>query len=619
MRTKKLLIIIAVIAVAAVATAVALSACTKDPEPVAGEFVVEKTEISVPTGLNEGALSIEWLTDFVPSKPTAIFFHGVGDYNDITDLVLDESMYTTDSGSDGVVYNSGETIGRLTAKDSAGNEVGRQLAYHWSRNDFNLGVFHYENFADDTPDNVAAKVYSSAAMSYIPASGGNTVTGGLSFNLTEAFVAAWLKTNSAALNTAGSARMMEIRFMGVGTGADLALSAADYLNAMYEQGLIGAEYLPNRIDLINPYLPHNGSNPVVDYRVTTNVPSQLEYSAEVISRLAATGVVFDLVESRPNFYTYNGANYDGVSTQTDGENETEVVFYNEGSARFYRQIMSEVAYLTLRENVTTNSETYLSRFPDTDEGKAMARDRFAADWYLFSITGSDNTGVSAQSSIPYGADDNRRPILDGYNRTGVSASSAVKYGVSAWTPTTYLRAVKGVEYRQMTYSSSTKTETAYVMDKFRTENNQTSTAFYSDTDKLQGVQKVCGYIYLTEDMYNPYVELKRDKRLKDIEVVLEFSSDDDKFTRKVATDATGYYEVDIGIEYVSYSVKITVNFPANKYTKLSASGGSSGSNYTRVTMNGVTSADGITANLNSTKDTKFFIGIYNGGLLEIQR
>ena len=171
----------------------------------------------------------------------------------------------------------------------------------------------------------------------------------------------------------------------------------------------------------------------------------------------------------------------------------------------------------------------------------------------------------------------------------------------------------------MTYSSSTKTETAYVMDKFRTENNQTSTAFYSDTDKLQGVQKVCGYIYLTEDMYNPYVELKRDKRLKDIEVVLEFSSDDDNFTRKVTTDATGYYEVDIGIEYVSYSVKITVNFPANKYTKLSASGGSSGSNYTRVTMNGVTSADGITANLNSTKDTKFFIGIYNGGLLEIQR
>ena len=614
MRKKKLLILIAV---AAVVTAVALSACTPDDEPEAGSFIVETPSISLPAGLNDNALTIEWLNAFEYSKPTAIFFHGVSDYNDMTDLVLDESMYTTDTGSGGVVYTSGATVGRITAKDASGKEVGRELAYHWDRNDFNLGVFHYENFADDTSDNVAAKVYSAAAMSYIPASGGATVTGGLSYNLTEAFVAEWLKTDSAALNTAGNTRMMEVRFIGVGTGADLAISAADYLNAMYEQGLIGSEYLPNRIDMINPWLPHNGLNPVVDYRVTTNVPSQLEYSAEVISRLADTGVVFDLVESRTDFYTYNGMNYDGVSTETDGENETEVTFYNEGSSAFYRQIMSEVAYLSLRESVTEENETYLSHFAKTDEGRARAKDRFAADWYLFSITGSDNTSVSAQSNIPYGADDNRRAVLDGYNRTGVTASSSVKYGVSAWTPTVYLRAVKGVEYRQLSYNSSSKTETVVVLDKFRVENSQVSTAFYSDTDKLEGVQKVCGYVYLTDDAYNPYVELKRDKRLKNIQVVLEFSSDDDSFTRTVTTDETGYYEIDIGIKYLSYSVKITVNFPANRYSKLTATAGTSGSNYTRVNLNGITSADGVNANLNSTEGTKFFIGIYNGGLLPL--
>ncbi len=611
MRTKKLLPIIALCIVAAV---MALTACVRDEESETGKFVVEKAEVSIPAGLNDGALKIEWLTDFEINKPTVVYFHGVGDYNDITDLVLDEHIYTTDTGNDGVVYTSGETVDRI--------EESRELSHHWDENDFNLGVFHYENFADDTADNVAAKVYSSARMSYIPAAGGTTVTGGLYFNLTEAFIAEWLKTDADALNTAGSKRMMEIRFIGVGVGANLAVSAADYLNALYEQGTIDSMYLPNRIDMINPYLAHNGSTPVVDYRVTTNIPSQLEYSAEAISRLADTGVVFDFVESRPDFYTYNGENYDGVFAEStsgeDGE-EIKLTFYEEGASAFYRSILSNVAYLSLRESVTKNNETYLSAFGDSEEGRARARDRFASDWYMFSITGSDVTGISAQTAIPYGDSDNRRPVLDGYNRDGVTASSAVKYGVSAWTPTTYLRAIKGVEFVQRSYNTSDKTEKAVTLDKFRIENYQVSASNFLGTDKLAGVQKVAGYVYLTEDSGNYYVEMKRDKRLQGIEIIAEFTSDDDSFTRKTTTDKTGYYEIDIGMQYIDYQVKITVNFPGNRYKKLTATAGASGSNYTRLTFNGITSADGSVTSiyLNNTEGAKFFIGIYNGGLLPL--
>ena len=106
----------------------------------------------------------------------------------------------------------------------------------------------------------------------------------------------------------------------------------------------------------------------------------------------------------------------------------------------------------------------------------------------------------------------------------------------------------------------------------------------------------------------------------------EFSGNTEKYPYEpVLPDISGcggdlqYYEIDIGMQYIDYQVKITVNFPGNRYKKLTATSGASGSNYTRLTYNGITSADGSVTSiyLNNTEGAKFFIGIYNGGLLPL--
>ena len=232
---------------------------------------------------------------------------------------------------------------------------------------------------------------------------------------------------------------------------------ADYLNALYEQQKIPAVYLANRIDLLNPYLSHTGINTVVDYREQTTVGSQLKYSSELIVKLASQGVVFDLVEGREKYYEYDNTNYSGIEVTTS-DGKVSVTFLDTGDSAHYLDIKENVAYLNFKETFSTKT-SYAQAF----DNASLAADRAVLDWYLYTVNGSDYTSVGKQG--------NAHPMLDGYNRTGVtSGTSVVKYGVSAWTPTVYLRAVRGVEYKQARYTSST--ESAYTLSDFQAENFQ---------------------------------------------------------------------------------------------------------------------------------------------------
>ena len=580
-------IVLSIIALAVAATsALALASCVKDDDnsPVNGNYVVEiPSEIQRPTGLPDYSLTLEWMGTYLRNRPTVVVFHGLSDYAEKTGLKLDTAL-----------YNSDVTSGYA---ETALNDLGsNDLAYMWNRSGFNIGVFHYENFADDTYSNVASKVYSSAKMSYQDVNGVTQGEGGLSYNLTEAFVAEWLKVESSDLGI-GSEDMMEVRFIGVGTGAVLALSAADYLNALYEQQKIPAVYLANRIDLLNPYLSHTGINTVVDYREQTTVGSQLKYSSEIIVKLAAKGVVFDLVEGREKYYEYDNTNYSGIEVTTS-DGKVNVTFLDTGDSAHYLDIKENVAYLNFKETFSTKT-SYAQAF----DNASLAADRAVLDWYLYTVNGSDYTSVGTQG--------NSHPMLDGYNRTGVkSGTSVVKYGVSAWTPTVYLRAVRGVEYKQARYTSST--ESAYTLSDFQAENFQVSNS------KLDGVNKIAGYIYYTTDKENPNVELRRDRLLSGITVTAVFSKTGERdVTVTATTGQDGFYEIDIGTDYVGYSVKITVNVPTNRYETLTKTTDGS-SNYTKVSSNALNSSSGTSASMYSSTSGKYFIGIYNGGLLPLE-
>lgn len=582
---KRFFVLILLIAVIAACCGL-LIACKEDEDngPEVGSYKVRVPSVTAPEGLPEHALTIEWLdsegnaTEFIRNRPTVIIFPGTGDYDDKFTTNLDPDVYSTS----GVL-------------SSSATNFHTSLSYYWTRNFFNIGVFHYENFADDTLPNVNAKIYNASRMTYIKQDG-SSVTSAASFNLTEAFVAAWLKTDSEALKGTGVEKMMEVRFTGVNVGANLALSCADYLEEMYNAGLIGSEYIPNRIDILNPYFANTGDSTIVDYREQTTLGSALTYNSAIVEKLAGYGVVMDMVESDEHFYSSYGENYTGIEEQTDG-----VVWTEEGDSGAYLRIKRNVAYLEFRE-------AFSSKYPSTYIAEAYAADTAVLHWFLYTVNGSDSSSVSAQTGT------NQKAMLDGLNMTGVITSTSVKYGVSAWTPTVYLRAVRGVSYEMKRYNSSTSaTEkfSAYTMTGFQAEAYQVSDL---TMDKMYSV---CGYIYVSDDENSPFVDLRRDHLLGGVTVTLVATKTDSptrNFT--VTTSSDGFYMCNIGRENLGYTVAVTVEKPSNKYATL-ATTNTSNNNFANVNRNSILTDSGASVTMNSTDNTNFFVAIYNGGLLRL--
>lgn len=564
----KKFLLVSLLVFSIVATAVCLVACNPDGEDET-PFVAPSFEFTLPEDLPDYALSIEWIgsngstTDFVPNRPTAIVFNGVTEYNRKEGVNLDSELYNSS-----VIGNS------ITLQ---------KTSYLWSRQGWNIGVFHYENFADDTATNVTNKVFNSTTMTYVNESG-NTITTTPDFNLTEAFIATYLKQCSdEGLKNSGGKYLQEVRFIGNGVGATLAISCAEYLDYLYENGAVGVGYLPDRIDVIDPYFSNDGVATVVDFYEQTTIGSALNYNAKAIVELADKGTVFTLTESDEKFYDSYTNRYSGVSIIDE-----KVTFTDDGDSALYLDIKEKVAYLNFRESFSTKlPESY------------RALERTTLDWFLYTVNGSDSSSITSQSETDI------RPMIDGYNLTGTSISTSVKYSVSAWTPTVYLRAVRGREYNMQKYSSNTQKITDYTLDRFQAENFQISNLSMKDA------YAVCGYVYIQEDD-TYFVNLNRSARVANATVSITITLEDKSTMVNVTADKDGFYYYNLGEEMLGASVSIIAVTPSKNYD-YTTSDATSSSNYKFINKNTITSASGISTTLSSTKDQNFFLYFANAG------
>lgn len=533
----------------------------KEP-PVTDPF--EIIDYPLPNNLPDYALSIEWLgadgtaIDFYPLKPVMILFNGVSSYDTKENLTIptDIYRYTAEIGDGGL--------------SSISQNINRNLAFYWRKMGFNVGVFHYENFADDTVANINKKVYDSATMTYKDKNGVTVTSGIPSYTLTEAFVMQWLKLMkvSPLTGTHSPNQCMEIRFIGNGPGASLATAAADYLYNLYDRGHIDGRFVPSRVTLLNPYLNNKEENINITYREGQTVSSQLSYQSSVVPALSSKGVVFDMVESDLQYYLSYENEYTGlIKTETGVDEETQEPIYSyqvgtEGDCALYKTIKDSTAYLALRESFSTF-------FPES----YRLLDRASRDWYLYSVNGTDDNSVG--TSTIFGINETR-PMLD--DKNGGGSQSIVRYSVSAWTPTSYTRALKGRTFQiiRKTYDS---TEGKYVpkddiMTEFQAENNQIS--------DLSGVY-IMGYVYWRRDESN-YINYGADTRLKNVEVRFIVNLDaggSNQVTLKTVTGSDGFYSVFIDPAYYSLTINIEVILPSHlfifgntptdttEYTKLS--------------------------------------------------
>ncbi len=552
-------------------SAIALIACTPDENPET-PFEAPSFDFERPEGLSEHSLTIEWFdskgepTTFKPNRPTAIVFTA-SDYDVKESINLDtDTDYTA----------------------SVREKTLQTTSYLWNRQGFNIGIFHYEAFADDVEDNLIERIFLKEKMLYKDTEGavGSDIVG---FNLTEAFISQYLKeiTDHTMLANSGGKYMQEVRFIGNGTGAVLALASAEYLDYLYENGAIGEGYLADRIDLIDPYFSNKGLGYTIDYYPETSIGSALMFSEKAISELASKGTVFTLTESDEKFYeSYknNGGNiYDGIS-EVDGT----VTFSPTGNdTSLYLNIKKNVAYLNFSESFSEKlNETYRNR------------KRSTLDWFLYTVNGSDSSSVTTLSESDI------RPMVDGLNMAQTGVSTSTKWCVSAWTPTIFLRAVRGYEYRMAKYSSS-KGETAYTMDRFQAESYQISNIKRYKTDAPEMFYAICGYAYIQNDNAD-FINLNRGTVLKGVNVDIQCTLDGKTVHHTVQTGTDGFYFIDLGEKWAGASVTITVATPSKEYSYVETSGTSS-SNYRNHSKNIISKAEGITTTLESSKDLNYNI------------
>lgn len=534
--------------------------------------------ITQPAGINDYELKIEWIdaegkeTTFKNQKPVVILFAGITENTRKESYTLPEDVYVRDILSSSI-------------KD----ELDRNTSSYWIKAGYNVGVFHYESFADDTLGNVSKKIYSKAFNTYKTLA--NEV-GTANFNLTEAFVSAWKSVVDVADLSGNNINMFEVRFIGNSVGANLALSASDYLYEMYVAGKIAGNAVPNRVSIINPYFSNMGDATTVDYRTEKTIGSALSYNNQLIEKLAKKGMIFDMYESDEDFYDSYGDRYTGVVV-SGNEGETVVNFTDTGDSALYLNIKKYVAYVNF-------TETFSQEFPESYK----RYDRVVLDWYLYSMGGSDNLSVSVR-------DDGYRAHLDNYSHSSVSYTS-LKYAVTAWTPTVYLRAVRGVEYKMVTISGSTVKP--YYMSIFQSETNQKSNM------NILSDYFLCGYVYNAIDDTD-FVNLRYDARLSGVKVNLSVAPTDPSNSNaldsskvkeySVYTEEDGFYRFNMPENTYGYKVDIAVVTPSKNYSYRTNS--ASSGTWQNVTTNSIV-ANGNIATMSGTAENNFYLIIRNCGL-----
>ncbi len=508
------------------------------------------------------SLYFEWLNNaYSKSKPTLIVIHGetTGAGEKKFSMDLDPEVYTFQKDKNDADYVVADNIGYRA------EGLKLNISQYWLvTSQWNVAIFHWERFADESnPEDVLVKLFTVPKMRYVS---GRDEDGNATYetskvprnSLTEVFAALYVKEMEDKLS--GN----EIRFVGNGVGADLALSAAHYLALYQEDNQLAKDYLPERIALCDPYLSIEDlhfTDDKIDWADINTTSGMLSVANDMLEKVADYGAAIEMIESN-EISTRNVTGSDG---QEMTQNVSTYAYDIEKSALAeltFGKLKQKVAYLELRES-------YSTLFPEAVKDVYKGYKRIALDWYLYSIIGSDDSGnAGGSSAIGYPreitnfadyytytgfnwAPNATRPMVNNRQLNSDSSgytSRGKNYSVSAWTPTVYTRALRGISFKMEKYSKNTSLTSAhgnaiyqytdYTLARFRSENFQVS----DQTDYTL----VCGYVYvdtngdkLMNDGYNGIsgVELQA--------VITTGSGNDVKSVASftVTTDKSGFYVI----------------------------------------------------------------------------
>ncbi len=495
--------------------ALLLVGCTEEGNAVR---LIQSSDIQYLSEIQaNGDLVFEYLThkegetaQFNSRRPTLVIFHGENVEGSFSpnlpkaEYFVKDAIHTTD-------YTMEDGIGYM---GKGGNAIADSIVKYWTDgtiSGYNLVVFHWENFAfDNNTADIVAKMYSTAKMRYHLEGDAYETSKVPSYNLTE--IVATLFYEEFKDKVGGE----EIRFVGNGVGATLALSVVDYLSYLCDNGLVTKDIIPSRLTLCDPYLSTEDMhmpNDTLSWRNISTKEGTYLVTEKLLDSTVKYGLAVEMIETKEGEKVTVDGNTSYVFTPAYEVNMTEKARESE------KNIKGKVAHLTF-------TESYSRRFSDGYK----AQKRIALDWYLYSIIGSDDSngkvnGVAGGGyAVGYPRDigeynsqqsnascnwglNKTRPMVNNraLNNDGSTSNASTRgknYALSAWTPTVYTRALKGISFTMQMkqgsaslgndlHGNATYNMKDFVMEYFRTENYQVS--------NQSDYTLVCGYVYLDKN------------------------------------------------------------------------------------------------------------------------
>ncbi len=544
MKKKRILGIILILTL--VVSTLLFAVSCKDKKEEQTFSIIDLKEVNNLAEIQKGGdLVFEWVNGvpYNPDMPTAVIFHGEYTNKSLDSrfsMELDSDIYTKyDSSSTSTPY--------VLKKNIAGhhnNGFIYDLSKYWQRVvGFNIAIFHWEKFADETDtDMTLSKLFAVPKMRYKTEDGYET-NKVPNYSLVEIASAEFLDF------IPDTAKGREIRFVGNGVGANLALGVSSYLHFANDKGVIDDKKLPTRTALCDPYINPENINLKSNFADFSTENGVIGMVDEMLEYTTNAGVVTEMIEMYEK-------------SQDSDKVDTSKYAYdfdlNPSAEEVYESIKDKLAYLQI-------DQTYTLKIVEEKYQDFMAQKRVALDWYLYSIIGSDDTGVgnpkdpssTASGSSNWGVDylgksTFTRPILNdrATSNNGVSSSSmSNNFGVSAWTPTVYTMALKGLRFSLKDYSGSALSdnvhsrpyyqETPYVLNYFSSEIYQKS--------NQKNYTLICGFVGFDKNKNN-VIDDGINAGIADcaINVDIVLKSDKSEVANfDVVTDKNGYYAINL--------------------------------------------------------------------------
>lgn len=530
-----------------------------EPKDIEQPKVVELENIK---NITTDSLYIEWLGNvgYNVDNPTMILVHGETPENwdmkyDMTLSEEDYVYYSTNSANYNVqkfLENSNPYLDYV---------IDRNLHQYWLQQNYNVGIFHYEKFADDNMEMLSKKLFNAVNLRY-KGEDGYVNANNPNYSLTEILAAVYLS------EIPKEAYGNEIRLIGNGIGANLALSMTDYLYYFYEMGQVRQEVLPTRLSMVDPYLSSESFGADIRWREINKAQGLLSITNDMLAYTTNIGLATELIESVE-------VNAELVEDESvDVLTSPYAYVYDEDDYDAKAEIKQKTAYLQLRQMY---SRLYTPNY--------SALNRAGLDWYIYSIRGSDDTGKGYLTEKPnyessysnWGRYDTR-PILNDEKRNN-NSSRGKNYGVSAWTDTVWIRALRGVEFKMQSsdgnylkddenntikdiHDISLYTYKPYNLTRFRIENLQ----------RAQNINKtiVAGYIW-NDQNEDRIINDGVGSYLGGINIMVSLSTTVDGETKiiesfSIKTSKDGFYKVELDQSFsVSHTLKVTVIPPSSSY------------------------------------------------------